>query len=299
MKAPEITKSYEIVVGVDGSPSGHTAALWAAAEASRRSVGLVVLCSYEWRVVGSRAAVGGEYAAYVEAHAKAVVADIVADVAVEFPHLAVRGEVVLGQPAAALIEASRQAELVVVGNRGRGGFASLLLGSISQQVATHAHGPVAVVRGRTGILTGPVVVGADGSAGGRDAIGVAFMAADARGVGLLAVRTYRPARPAWGPEVVPFVEDDGERETYECAVLEDDLRPWLEKYPEVTVKRAVVPGDTADVLLGLADTAQLLVVGSRGHGGFAGLLLGSVSQQVLHHAACPVVVARDGTVHQA
>jgi len=134
-----------IIVGVDGSPASRAALQWAAVEAVARGRELVVVYAYDWRVIGARAPIGGAYAAEVRAQADAVVEAAVADATAVAPTVRVRGEAVLGSAGPTLIAASRTAELVVVGSRGRGGFASLLLGSVSQQVAHHAPCPVLIV----------------------------------------------------------------------------------------------------------------------------------------------------------
>jgi nucleotide-binding universal stress UspA family protein len=282
-------KPPEIVVGVDDSLASRAAVRWAAAEARRRNIGLVVMHSYDWRVIGARSPVGGGYADAVRARAEEVVEVAIAQAREAVPAVTVRGEVVLGAAGPVLVQSSAEAPMVVVGSRGRGGFASLLLGSVSHQVATHAAGPVVVVRGREDIVGGPVVVGVDGSASGNHALGEAFQEAQARDTSLVAVRVYSPRRLAPGP-VVP--EDKAERRAIEHDLLAQDLAPWKEKYPDVDTEAMVIDGHAAEVLIGVSATAQLVVVGTRGHGGFVGLLLGSVGQQVIHHAECPVLIVR-------
>jgi nucleotide-binding universal stress UspA family protein len=170
---------------------------------------------------------------------------------------------------------------------------------VGQQVATHASGPVVVVRGRTGVEGGPIVVGADGSSGSDYAVGVAFEEAAARGTNLVAVRAYSLAPPPWGPDSPPFIENFEERRAEERQIVADQVGPWMDKYPDVPAETMAVVGHPAEVLGGLSSTAQQVVVGTRGHGGFTGLLLGSVGLQLLHHADSPVLVARagKGTAH--
>ena len=282
-----------IIVGVDSSPASQTALLWAAAEAAHRGRELLVVHVYDWRAAGSRVPLGGAYEQDARARAETIVAAAVADAEAASPSLTVRGEAVVGAPGAVLIRASEKAELVVVGSRGRGGIASLLLGSVSQQVATHAAGPVAVVRGRTDITGGPIVVGVDGSAGATEALRAAFDEAVARDAEIVAIRAYAPASPALGLGVGPYVEDREQRRAGERARLAEDVEPWLDKYPGVSIEQVVIDASAANVLTGVSSTAQLVMVGTRGHGGFAGLLLGSVGLQLLHHADCPVLVVRN------
>ena len=282
-----------IVVGVDGSEQGRPALRWAAEEAAQRAVELQVLHAYEWRVAGALTPVGGAHADNARARTEAVVESAIREARGYAADLNVRGEALLGPAVSGLVRASAADSLVVLGHRGWGGFASLLLGSVSQQVATHAHGPVVVVRGRTQIDSGPVVVGVDGSIGADLALGVAFDEAAARETELVAVRAFTLAQPsAWGPDGPPFIEDFEERRADEQRLLAEELAPWQEKYPGVSLRTRAIVGHPAEVLAEVSASARLLVVGTRGHGGFAGLLLGSVGLQMLHHATCPVLIAR-------
>lgn len=283
-------KRREIVVGVDGSPASQAALQWAAKEAAGRGCDLRVIHAYDWHVIGARAPIGGPLADDARARAEKLVASAVADAKALAPQIAVGGEAVLGSPGHSLVAASPDAELVVVGSRGRGGFASLLLGSVSQQVATHAAGPVVVVRGRPDPV-GPIVVGVDGSDASDQALGMAFEEAKIRDCGIVAIRVYTMPT-AWGSDIPPFVEDYEERRKVELEALLDDLASWKDKYAEVAIEAVVLDGHPAGVMTGLSSTAQLIVAGTRGHGGFAGLLLGSVSLQLLHHADCPVLIIR-------
>jgi nucleotide-binding universal stress UspA family protein len=282
----------EIIVGVDGSAGSRAALQWAATEAVRREGELVVVNVYEWRVVGARVPVSGAIAGDARTHAEEIVATAVADARLFEPRVKVRGEVVQGSPGSVLIGASATADLVVVGSRGHGGFASLVLGSVGQQVATHAHGPVAVVRGRPGIAGGPIVVGVDGSASADHAVGVAFSEAKTRGCGVVAIRAYEVADPPLGSRVPLRLEDREQRREAELKLLLDDVARWTDKDSEVAIECVALEGHAAEVLIGLSSTAQLVVLGTRGHGGFTGLLLGSVGLQLLHHADCPVLIAR-------
>jgi nucleotide-binding universal stress UspA family protein len=181
--------------------------------------------------------------------------------------------------------------LLVIGDRGLGGFGSLLLGSVALHTTAHAACPVLVVRGPHR-STGPVVVGVDGSAGSATAVGFAIEEASRRKTDLLAVHAWGIFQavsqkdtmpPAYEPEVL---RDEEQR------VLSESLAGWAERYPEVTVRQDLAHERPAAALIARSQTAQLVVTGARGRGGFAGLLLGSVSQTVMHHAGCPVVVVR-------
>jgi nucleotide-binding universal stress UspA family protein len=188
-----------------------------------------------------------------------------------------------------LVAESRQAQLVVVGDRGLGGFTGLLLGSVAVGLAAHAASPVAVVRGAAPSPDGQVVVGVDGSPTSEAALAAAYEAAAARRVRLVAVHTW------WDflidTTLAPLLDWEA-IEGDEHVLLAERLAGWAEKYPDVEVRRVVARDKPAHSLLQQATGAQLVVVGSRGRGGFAGLLLGSVSHSLLHHAPCPVLVVR-------
>jgi nucleotide-binding universal stress UspA family protein len=167
-----------------------------------------------------------------------------------------------------------------------------LLGSVGHQVATHAAVPVVVVRGRTDGAEGPVVVGADGSPGGTHAVELGFAEAAERGCGVVAVRAYQPPAAPCVPGVQPIVYDTVRLEAAEQRRLDDTVALWRDKYPQVALRTVVAPGPAGRVLADLSRRAQLVVVGHRGHGSLAGTLLGSVGLQLLHHADCPILVAR-------
>ncbi|GAA0815774.1 universal stress protein [Spirilliplanes yamanashiensis] len=282
----------EIVVATDGSEPGTAAVAWAAREAHRTSSVLHVVHAYEWDWPGARFDGAREFQSMADAAAEQVLADALLTAHAVDPGLPVRHTADIGAPVRVILDASARARLLVVGSRGRGGFASLLLGSVGHRIAVHATCPVVVVRGRAADEDGPVVVGADGSQAGADAVELAFAAAASRGAELVAVRAYTPPVPPWGPDMPPLVYDPAEREAEERAALEDQLRPWRGKYPQVPVEALVTKHDAARVLVGVSHTARLVVVGDRGFGVVTGTVLGSVTSQVLHHADCPVLVAR-------
>ncbi|HYN94331.1 MAG TPA: universal stress protein [Pilimelia sp.] len=134
--------------------------------------------------------------------------------------------------------------------------------------------------------------GARRSATAADTVAAAFEVAAARAAGLVAIRAYQPPTPPWGTDLQPLVYDPEKREADEHGSLNALLQPWRDKYPQTTVEALVARGSAAQVLVGVSHTAQLVVVGSHGHGGFTGTLLGSVGQQLLHHADCPVLITR-------
>jgi nucleotide-binding universal stress UspA family protein len=281
----------QVVVGVDGSKASEAALVWATRDAARRNAELAVTHVFDWRVQGSRVQVAGGYREAVQEAAEAIVGAAVTKARAAEPGLRISQELTVGLPAPTLVERSAGDTLVVVGNRGRGGFASLLLGSVSQQVAVHASGPVVVVRGRTDATTGAVVVGVDGSPESAQTLGTAFDEAALRGARLVVVHVCAGATKPWGHDVAPYVDGDGIQELVAAReMLAQEIAPWAAKFPDVVVEPVAVGGHPAEVLIDMSRTAQLVVVGSRGSGGFAGLLLGAVSQQLLHHAGCPVLI---------
>jgi nucleotide-binding universal stress UspA family protein len=285
-------KDTGIVVGTDGTASSHAAVRWAAREAVRRDVPLRVVHAFEWNWPGARYNIGSDFIDVAREKAEAVTAAAIAQAQAAAPAVTVQGEDALGNPTAQLLAAAAGASLMVLGNRGRGGFASLLLGSVSQRVATHARCPVVIVRGRTDAIDGPIVVGVDESDAADDVLGTAFELASARECALVAVRTFVPAVPLWIGEVPAADAEAAERAAQQQARLDDQLAGWHEKYPRVPVESLVSYESSPAVLVEASGGAQLVVVGSHGHGSVAGTLLGSTGLQLLHHADCPVLITR-------
>jgi len=281
-----------ILVGVDGSSNAREAVRWAAVEADRRHAVLHVVHAYDevWGTVPDRPEVGAVEAMHDEA--EVMITDARLTAARTAPLVRVNTDAVIGDPVTVLLEAASAADLVVLGCRGRGGLASLLLGSTSRRVAAYAPCPVAVVRGRTMALQGPVVVGADGSRSGSFALRAAFEEAVERHTWLLAVRAYQMPLMVYSPAMPALTVTPQEWEATEREALETLLTPWREKFPSVRVTTSVPRGSAGRVLVDASRTAQLVVVGSRGLGSFVGTVLGSVSTHLLHHAHCPVMVAR-------
>lgn len=274
-----------ILVGYDGSPASEQALSWAAREArSRRTV--LTVCQ---ACVPGFLVLPGETAALDLARrsGERVIACGLQHAQGLMGSGEVRPLLVEGSAAAVLCERSHGADMVVLGSRGHGGVAGLLLGSVSSQVAAHARGRVVVVRGhwrRVGsyYLPGPVVVGADGSAASQAAVDFAFEEAALRDAPLLAVCALADAPGGLGGA-------RGHREDFEQAVGQ-----WEKEHPEVAILRRVAVGGARDALLTAAHDAQMLVVGSRGRRGVRGMMLGSVSQAALCHAPCPVAVVHPG-----
>jgi len=223
------------------------------------------------------------------------VAQRAAEVAAEGAGLAGEGDVtaraVPGPAAAALVEGSRSSDLVVVGSHGRHGMADLLLGGVSRQVAAHSVCPVIVVRDDAARF-GRIAVGIDGSPPALRALDFAFEQASRHGWALRVVH-------AWDVAVIGFdantstyphggiLDEVGDAETRLSAEV---LAGHADRYPDVALEVTVQRGAPAKVLVDASGDCDLLVTGSRGRGGFAALMLGSVSHKVLHHAQCSVAV---------
>ncbi|MCV2395098.1 universal stress protein [Actinotalea sp. M2MS4P-6] len=308
-----------VIVGVDGSPASLNAVDWAAAYAQRHSTSVHLVCTYS---VPSFAAAGldGGYAAVDDTvlaqGADAVLEEAVARIA--GAGITVTSATASGDAAAVLVELSAGASLVVVGTRGRGGFAERLLGTVSSALPAHAHCPTVVVpyrvpEGSGGTERGEpehrwpvnrevlpvrrIVVGVDGSPSAELALDRAIVEAEAWGAELTAVAAVPVGTGAgllaWLPAAV-----DHESVLHDVAEgLDVVVDRALANHPDLQVRRHVLDGTGSALLTEFSTAVDLLVVGSRGRGGFAGLLLGSTSQAVLHHSACPVMVVTTKGAH--
>jgi len=273
--------SLPVLVGTDGSSSAIAAVRWAAAEAGRRGVALHVIHVWVWPLMKVRLgpAPGAPAGAGLQAQADMTLAEAAAAARDTSPGLAVTESLLVGDVAARLVAASREAQLLVVGNRGLGGFAGLLLGSVSASVMAQAACPTVVVRGRPQ-TDGPVVVGVDEGGAARVAVDAAFAAAHRVRAGVLAVHAYR--NPGAHSGAVSAAR----------ALLERELAVVREKNPSVPVTTRLSTHSPARELVDASEGAQLVVVGERGSGGFASLVVGTTSIALCHHAHCPVLVQR-------
>jgi nucleotide-binding universal stress UspA family protein len=287
-----------VVAGIDGSGSALRAAVWAGAEAVRRGRPLRLVQIYTVPQVKAPVAFGThvQVRAGLAERAEGWLADARAAVLAEHPGLDVTTAAREWSPVTALVQESQHAELVVLGSRGLGGFTGLLVGSTAVAVAAHAHCPIVVVRGRMPQdpppVTGPVLVGADGSPDSDAALAFACEEARLRGTGLVAVHTWSDVLADGMLRPHPLQEDSAEIATAERAKLAEQVLGWQQKYPDLAIELQVVRGRPVRTLLELGEQAQLIVVGCRGRGGFTGMLLGSTSQALIAHSPCPVAVVR-------
>ncbi|MFF5214172.1 universal stress protein [Micromonospora sp. NPDC000442] len=274
-----MTMNRPVVVGVDGSPPSLVAAEHAAQAAVWRSRPLHLVHGY-LHPLGYGVPIN-PYEVGVPAASedgRKMLEQTAAELVDRWPGLTVEVRQVAGGPGATLVEESRRAELVVVGSRGLGGFAGLLLGSVGTQVAAHGHCPVLVIRppDRPLPTEGPVLVGVDGSESAELAVGYGAEEAGRRG----------------GKLVLVHVADEGDDDRAAAALLATAGAAARGSHPGLTVEERVIVAPKPDqALIEATGDAALVVAGSRGRGGFAGLLLGSVSQTLVHHARCPVLIA--------
>ncbi|RSN24230.1 universal stress protein [Streptomyces sp. WAC 05977] len=288
MTAPDMRP---VVVGVDGSSSALQAARWAATEAARRKAPLSI--THACMLIPVQMPPGVDlprsYADALTEQGREVLA-AAADAAREAaPGVDVTTELRGGAAAEHLIGRSASADVIVLGSRGLGGFTGLLVGSIAVAVATHGHCPVIVVRGTERPQDAPVVVGVDGSPTSDAALSFAFDAAAARGTRLVAVRAWSDFAVDTAWKFVAALDWESIH-SVETRLVDQQLDAYRNRYPDVPVQGVVVRDRPAHTLLEYSQDAQLVVVGSRGRGGFRGLLLGSTSQALIHHSASPVAV---------
>ncbi|MBK1783190.1 universal stress protein [Prauserella cavernicola] len=285
-----------IVVGVDGSTSARHAVAWAATEAAQRRGTLRLVNAYLVPERGYPAFITsvGELRSGLRAEGEQRLREAREAAEKAAPGVAVEVSLVEAQPAAALLAESRRSALVVLGSRGLGGFSGLLVGSVAVSLAAHGSCPVVVVRGQEeGPRTeGPVVVGIDNSPASDAAVEFAFDEAALRGVPVVAVRTWNDAMLEATVRMYPLSVNPDDIDTEERAVLDAQVGLVRDGYPDVPVETVVARGRAVRTLLEQAEHAQLLVVGSRGRGGFRGMLLGSTSRALVTHAPCPVAVVR-------
>jgi nucleotide-binding universal stress UspA family protein len=284
-----------ILVGVDGSPASKYAVDWAAREAAMRNVRLTLV--HAVRPIGITLPPVPAPTAYarwqVEQGQKNLddAVEIARQVTPDGGPEQIETDLLFSPVIPTLVDLSKDAQMVVVGSRGLGPFARSLLGSVSSSLIRHAHCPVAVIHDEDPLMPhpaeAPVLVGIDGSPISELATAIAFQEASWRGVDLVALHVWSDVQVNDFPSIDwPAMKPAAEE------ILAERVAGWQERYPDVTVRRVVECDHPTYHLIKQSESAQLVVVGSHGRGGFAGMLLGSVSAAVAHSARMPVIVAR-------
>lgn len=290
--------NHGVVVAVDGSPSSKAATDWAAREALSRAVPLTIVHAFQQPTIGFwpeplmfqdfwdyKDKYGAKLLGLAEQTAREATAGS--------GPLSIETKFFTGPPIPTLTDLSKDATMMVVGRRGLGRLQRQLLGSVSLGLVHHSHCPVAVIHDEDPLMdnpaTAPVLLGVDGSPASELATAIAFDEASRRGVRLVALHAWLDDNfQSWLALDWKTQRDDGER------ALAEQLAGWQERYPDVAVERRLVYEDAAHHLVAASESAQLTVLGSHGRGGFAGMLLGSVSSAVVQAVRMPVIVARQG-----
>lgn len=281
------TTQARVIVGIDGSEQALSAVRAAAREASHRNQPLHIVHAFIWPSlhvnVGPLAGKLPETG--LRHHAEDLLEEATTEARKVAPQVPITTVLIDGSATPVLLEESRRATLLVLGDRGLGGVSGLIIGSVAVHTAAHAHCPVLVVRGAEPAV-GPVVVGVDGSQTSTLAVGFAFQEADYRRAELVPVLTVGSGQWRASQDTADLVEQEARR------TLSESLAGWRAQYPDVVVRPEVTRGHPRHVLVERSTKAQLVVLGAVGRDTFKGLVLGSVSQALLHHSACPVAVVR-------
>lgn len=297
-----------IVVGIDGSEQSNCALIWAAQQAKLRNLPLHLVTAYTVPIFAASGLDGG-YATVDDDVIRQGAEAVLRESAAKISHLDVQmdARVENGDAAGVLVELSETAELLVFGSRGRGGFIGRLLGSVSSALPAHAKCPTVTVplscAPRLGEGTDAaeaeaeakvekvVTVGVDGSDQARYAVLVAAEQAERSGSTLRIICAVQPytGSLAWMPAPV-----DREALFAEIQLQLDAGEKWLRShFPQLPIEIKLLEGSAVDTLVKASETSELVVMGTRGRGGFAGMMLGSTTDGVRHHAKSPIMVVRD------
>jgi nucleotide-binding universal stress UspA family protein len=275
------TRTHGIVVGYDGSPESDEAVRWAAEMALLRGEPLMALVVVEPMDAPRTQGWPQSWWEEIEDRASKTLAEAGATDATVERHV--------GKLVHTLLDASRDASMLVLGSSGHSRLGEIVIGSASQSAARHARGPVVVVRQQSAANAHRIVVGADDSEPSRRAVDFACEQAAASGQQVVMIRT-------WKPLTMPIDEHGHVPATMAKALLEKDealARSVAEqqgRYPELDIIGEFIATNAGQALVDASNTATMVVVGSRGHTAVTETLIGSVSHQVLHEAHCPVAV---------
>ncbi len=285
-----------IVVGIDDSPAARVAVQWAAREAELRNIPLTLVHAVSPEVsTWLRTPLPAGVMRWQQDHGRRLIdgaLKVVEEATAPGGPAGVHTEILASGAVPTLIDLSKEAEMVVTGAQGSGRWPGRLLGSVSSAVLRHAHCPVAIVHeedpSTPAAGQAPVLVGIDGSPASELATAIAFDEASRRHTGVVALHTWSDLDVSEWPGVDwPATQSMAEE------VVAERLAGWQERYPDVAVTRVVAQAQPARRLVEASKDAQLVVVGSRGRGGFAGMLVGSVGETVAQMARVPVIVARE------
>ncbi|OBF58782.1 universal stress protein [Mycobacterium sp. 852002-50816_SCH5313054-b] len=285
-----------IVVGIDDSPAARVAVQWAAREAELRNIPLTLVYAISPEVsTWLRTPVPAGVLRWQQDHGRRLIdgaLKVVEEATAPGGPAVVNTEILAATAAPTLIEKSKEAQMVVMGAQGSGRWPGRLLGSVSSALLRHAQCPVAIVHEEDPSIfaasQSPVLVGIDGSPASEVGTAIAFDEASRRRVGLVAVHAWSDLDVSEWPGIDwPATRSMAEE------VLAERLAGWQERYPDVQVTRVVAQAQPARRLVEASKEAQLVVVGSTGRGGFAGMLVGSVGETVAQLAPAPVIVARE------
>jgi nucleotide-binding universal stress UspA family protein len=288
-KATEGIMEKLIIVGVDGSAASDAAVEWAADDAARMGTALHVVIAVDRQPYAISKFPNLRTLDALSHGAVAALAQAAKTARLRRPDIDVTTETGAGHPGDVLRGQAGKALEIVVGSRGLGGFAGAVMGSVSVQVAGHVPGPVVVVRRAPDDFHGEIVVGVDDSEACEPALAYAFAQAASRGATLRAVHAWQLPVHAYAPDIG---YDMDEIRTAQHHVAAEKLQPWRGKYPGVPVIDDVRCAHPVAALTAASATADLVVVGSHGHGAIGSAVLGSVSHGVLHHAHCAIAVVR-------
>ncbi|MEU1473951.1 universal stress protein [Streptomyces sp. NPDC005760] len=297
-----------VVAGLDGSPESHAAAEWAAREAGLRGLPLKIV--HVWEPAPDPLAQAPLLGAETQQHwSRRIPREAGEGLRLRHPGLDVTEDQVTGTPADALLDAAKDAELLVLGSRGLSGVGGFLVGSVGLSVIAHAELPVILVRAgeqaadehetdaagspSTGTPYRPVVLGLDAGTPADAVIEFAFAEAARRDTGLRVVHGWNlPPYYAYGLAMDAGLNDELSRE--ETTALTKALSPWRQKHPDIEVALEPRVGSAANHLVDASREASLVVIGRRIRRGALGAHIGPVAHGVLHHAVAPVaVVAHD------
>ena len=293
---PSESTGSRIVVGVDGSAASDAAVRWAVTESAIRKLPIMLIHVVAPTPIDSTMAPSGtipqsrlDQARQVMERSRQIAAE-----STDRKQPCAHGEIAYAGVVSTLIDASRDAHMIVVGSRGVDAFNGYRLGSVSAALLRHAHCPIVVVHdpesGDQDISdASAVLLGVDGTPASEAATALAFDEACRRQVPLVALHAWSDVGvfPILGMDWHLY-RDQGEE------VLGERLAGWHERYPDVQVQRRLVCDVPARWLVQESTKAQLVVLGRHGRGGYPGMRLGSVSSAVAQSARVPVIVVPDG-----